>query len=281
MARLRQLLARQGARLRFAGRVAALAPDRRAALWLGLVVLVMPIKKRLGPLHRAHIRIRFRDGATIHTVYVSEHADFEVLLNAFDDEEFAVTLPRAPRTVLDVGAHIGLTVLLFRRLFPGAAVVAVEPNPHNARKLERNVGHLEGVTIVQAAVAGEEGMGRFDVERPSWTTRLLRDHERGTTVTVPLRSLDGLLSEHGIEPASCLLKLDAEGFEWEVLSSTDATGDFLAIVGDLHRDLLPVPAEQFFELFEGFEVRGRDAPNLFYAIRREAQATTGIEPPRA
>lgn len=272
-------MVRVRSRWRFIRRVAALAPGRKAGLWLTLVVLVLPIKKRLGPLHRVHVRVRVKDGSTTHTLYVSEHADFEVLLNVFVDEEFAVSLPREPRTVLDIGAHIGLTVLLFRRLFPAAAVIAVEPNPHNFAKLERNVGHLANVTVVPAAVAGANGTARFDAELPSWTSRLLRDDEDGASAPVSIRSLDAIISEFDIDVGSCFVKLDAEGFEWEVLSNSEATGHFLAIVGDLHRDLIPVPAERFFDLFERYEVSGRDAPNLFYAIQREAKATTGIGPP--
>jgi FkbM family methyltransferase len=259
--------------------LAALAPDRAEALWLGLVVLSLPIKKRLGKLHRAHARVRVQDGDSVHTLYVSEHADFEVLVNVFVHEEFAVLPPWEPRTVLDIGAHIGLTVLMFRRLFPAAAVIAVEPNPYNFAKLKRNVGHLENVRLVPAAVAGESGTARFDAELPSWASRLLRDDEDGAAVAVPIRSLDAIVSEFDIDVGSCFVKLDTEGIEWEVLSKSKATGDFLAIVGDLHRDLIPVPADRFFDLFEGYEVSGRDAPSLFYAIQREAKATTGIGPP--
>ncbi|MDQ6804110.1 MAG: FkbM family methyltransferase [Actinomycetota bacterium] len=276
MARARGILVSLRDRWRFIGRVTALAPDRRGAWWLALVVLTLPVKARLGALHRAHVKVRIVDHGTVHTLYLSEHADFEVLLTALVDEEFAVSLPRAPATVLDVGAHVGLTVLLFRRLFPGASVVAVEPNPHNFRKLERNVGQLDNVTVVPVAVGGDNGEGRFDAEAPSWTSRLLRDQEDGSGVQVPIRSLDALVSEFGIDPASCLVKLDAEGFEWETLSSSRVRNDFLAIVGDLHRDLLPVSAERFFDLFERYEVSGRSAESLFYAIQRDPNAADEI-----
>lgn len=175
--------------------------------------------------------------------------------------------------MLDVGAHLGLTVLLFRRLFPDATIIAVEPNPHNLRKLERNVGHLDNVTLVPVAVGGADGSGRFDAEASSWSSRLLGDGEGDAAVQVPIRSLDSLISDFDIQPASCLLKLDAEGAEWEMLSHSNTTGEFLAIVGDLHRDPLPVSAERFFALLERYEVSGRDAESLFFAIRPDASTT--------
>lgn len=89
---------------------------------------------------------------------------------------------------------------------------------------------------------------------------------------------DALLSDFDIDPASCLLKPDAEGFEWETLSNSTTRDDFLAIVGDLHRDLLPVSAERFFDLFEHYEVSGRDTPALFYAIQHDSSPTTEIRP---
>lgn len=240
------------------------------------MVLALPIKKRLGPLHHVHVKVRVRHGDASQPLYVSEHADFEVLLTALVEEEFAVSLPQQPRTVLDVGAHIGVTVLVFRRLFPAAKIIAVEPNPHNVRKLKRNVAHLHDVTVVPVALAGADGVGSFDAGASSWSSRLLRDGQDGTPVQVSTRSLDSLVSEFDIDVESCLVKLDAEGIEWEALSNATTTGDFLAIVGDLHRDLLPVSPERFFDLFKGYDLTGRDAPSLFYAIRRDTRATTGI-----
>jgi hypothetical protein len=96
---------------------------------------------------------------------------------------------------------------------------------------------------------------------------LVRDPAGRDAVKVSVRTLDELLEHSGFERAETLIKIDVEGAEWDALSNASGLPGYLGIVGDLHRDLLPVPADRFFALFEGLSVDGRDAPSFFCAVR--------------
>src|SRR5262245_22207843 len=57
----------------------------------------------------------------------------------FEHEYYRLPLLAPPKTILDLGANIGLTAVYFSRLFPMAALACVEPVPENLRVLARNL----------------------------------------------------------------------------------------------------------------------------------------------
>src|SRR5438105_3616144 len=76
--------------------------------------------------------------------------------------------------IIDCGAHIGVSVLYFKALYPGARIVAFEPNPVTFHLLQTNVdrNHLWGVTAINAAVATHDGSIGLCISRDSdapWT----------------------------------------------------------------------------------------------------------------
>ena len=130
--------------------------------------------------------------------------------------------------VLDVGAHLGDRTLAFAAL--GARVVALEPQPHVYRWLQRIAGRRPGVTLLCAAAGAEPGTAELAVSIGNPTVSSMSGVWRKSvasanpgfqgvawqeTVTVPVVTLDALIHEHG-EPAFC--KIDVEGFEALVLA---------------------------------------------------------------
>jgi FkbM family methyltransferase len=186
----------------------------------------------------------------------------------FAERLYDADLPATPRAIIDLGAHIGMSVLFFSERYPSARILAVEPNPANFAKLERNVAGIPNVALMPVAVGGEPGTGWLDVGQESWRSMLVGDPDEAEAVRVPVRTLDQLVERFGCEPAETLLKVDVEGAEWEVLSRATDPRSFLAVLGDLHRDLLPVPPESFFSLFDGLRVEGEDTASTFRAFRR-------------
>jgi FkbM family methyltransferase len=247
---------------------AALAPNRawNARIWMTFVLL--PFRERVPGLRGRTVRVRVRLKGQTRDLYLSERADFTTLHDVFVEGEYDVPLPESPASIVDLGAHVGLSVLRFHQRFPEARILAVEPNPSNFEKLRRNVGHISAVQLVNAAVGGEPGTAWLDVGQESWRSMLVSDPGRVDAVPVRVQSLDQLMEDAGFEPEHTLLKVDVEGAEWDTLSNATGLSRYLAILGDLHRDLLPVPAERFFALFEGLELQGQDSPSLFRALHR-------------
>jgi FkbM family methyltransferase len=148
-----------------------------------------------------------------------------------DELSFHTRLHR-PGTILDVGAHDGLLTLPFSRL-PGARVLAFEPLPSAFARLRTAVvaeygaipPHLELRTEALGAVPGSLALSvpiLDGVAQEQWASTA-KSYEAFASVTVarhvvPVTTIDAL----GLADLQHV-KLDAEGFEQEVLEGAAAT----------------------------------------------------------
>jgi FkbM family methyltransferase len=130
---------------------------------------------------------------------------------------------------VDIGAHIGYHTLLARRCIgPEGHVIAVEPQPYNCQKLLANwrANGFENLALFIAAIGEEDSTVRLhqqvatDSSRLSMCLEPVNDEAR--VFYVPLRRLDAILAEQGVEHVR-LLKIDVEGYELEVINSLGAS----------------------------------------------------------
>ena len=138
---------------------------------------------------------------------------------------------------VDIGAYIGAYTVLASAVC-GAKTTAFEPVPSTFARLSDNIRIN---SIAHRATALAAGAGREDACLPFTTTdgtqnRCLRDGELAQGVQqLPVRQLDGVVGEDF--PAA--LKIDAEGFEHEVLDGASAVlahPNLQAIIIELWQD---------------------------------------------
>jgi len=119
-------------------------------------------------------------------------------------------LVRKGAIVLDVGANIGVTTMLYSRL--ARHVHAFEPSPRALKFLRQNVGRLPNVTIHEIALGEQSGSASFAEE-----AQLDLSHFSATGIEVPVRTIDQL----ALDPD--FIKIDVEGFEHLVLGGAKET----------------------------------------------------------
>lgn len=145
-------------------------------------------------------------------------SDWHVLEELHLRNEYGFALQRAaePRTILDLGANIGLSVRLWQETYPRAKVIAVEPDAGNMALCRKNVGPRGDVQLVEACAAAAPGFVSLDRSREHWAYSMCRSGGGGAirAVTVP-----ELLSLWGPGAEIDLLKCDIEGAEAEVFGS--------------------------------------------------------------
>jgi FkbM family methyltransferase len=128
---------------------------------------------------------------------------------------------RGCRTIIDLGANIGLASLYFSAHYPGCRVFAVEPNPDTFRLLSAN---LEGLIragrcrVFQGAVWGSE---RELVADPGWSSEhfsrfaATEGGDAAGGAAIKGLPMNKLVEAAGFERVD-LLKCDIEGAEVEL-----------------------------------------------------------------
>ena len=121
--------------------------------------------------------------------------------------------------VIDIGANIGFFSMLSATLVgPAGFVLAVEPNPHNAKLLEcsRRVNGFEHVRLAQVAAGPDTGVLALHTSHSTGTTSEVQDGLAAMLAadTVPCIQLDRLV------PAGRridFIKIDVDGAEYKAL----------------------------------------------------------------
>jgi len=178
------------------------------------------------------------------------------------------------RTVLDIGANIGVSAVYLATLFPQARVLAFEPSPANLALLQRNTAPLGRIEVVPLALGERDGTLEFFSSEAAANfggfSRFEAGSEAGRKTAVPVRHAGAQLAELGVAGAD-VIKIDVEGSEWEILS---VLGDeFLSrtqyIAGELHghRDFeLLAMLERHFHV--AVRKRLQDRVFMFQAVNR-------------
>jgi FkbM family methyltransferase len=210
-----------------------------------------------------HLRLRTTDTSVFE----------EVVLNS----EYELPLTKDPKFIVDAGANIGLTSVYFASRYPGATVVAIEPEPSNYRLLCRNASGYPNIVPLCAALWYEKTrLSLFDAGTGNWGFQI-RDSGPGAGESgsdVQAITVASLMRDHGFDHID-VLKVDIEGAEKEVF---EHCADWIDSVGvlmvELHDRLKPGCSEVVHTATARFPQRWQRGETLFFTF--DAVAT----PPR-
>lgn len=163
------------------------------------------------------LRPRTADAAVVSQVFswlqydLSKFPQHARVLQAYKD-----ILARGHRPlIIDLGANNGASARWFTRAYPEAAIVAVEPDPENARICCLNTEGFP-VEVITAAVGGAPGRVSLDSAGKgsvSYTT------ERSSEGAVPVVTVGQIVSDYGPAHELFIVKIDIEGFEEDLFAS--------------------------------------------------------------
>lgn len=131
-----------------------------------------------------------------------------------------VFLDSAGAAVIDIGANIGCSALLFAVQYPAAKIYALEPSANSFGFLARNVGQHPNIQPIHVGAFNEDATApMFPGVEASVASSLFPGGQAASTPgeIVRLRRISKLLDELGIERIA-LLKLDTEGAELPILT---------------------------------------------------------------
>ena len=203
------------------------------------VIMRCPPRRFLSHTFLAKLRLtlKLRAGPCIHC-RVDEFTAF-VEVYALRDYDIADLDWDKVKTIIDVGANIGMATIWFAQRAKIAFIVAIEPAPQALSLLYSNISaaNLEGrVTVLPVAIGAVRGIGWLHEARVSaQTTVLVETSTDATNLTVPVVPLGAVMNERRLASVD-VLKLDCEGAEFAILLSAGA--ELLrrigAIIGEYH-----------------------------------------------
>jgi FkbM family methyltransferase len=205
-------------------------------------------KKTMVPVHLPQLRhpLWARSGTsdvpTFEEVFVAREYDLP-----FSDFE--------PVQIIDLGANIGYASVYFSARWPGAKVLAVEPDGQNTAMLERNTRPWPGITRLQAAVWAHPA--RVAIANPADASNAFRMQEfpedDGSSVTA--FTVDQLIDSVGCDRLD-LLKMDVEGAERDILQNADSwLSRVNVLVVELHDRIVPGCGEALCQALAGRRFR--------------------------
>ena len=135
------------------------------------------------------------------------------------------TLIRPDFQILDVGANIGCTSLLFSDL--GQQVIAFEPLARTFELLQKNISSSKknNIKLLQLALGDENKEAEIYFSDTNRSTAFVLDRterDDSKTAVIKIKRLDDLFPEIGIDRLD-FMKIDVEGYELRVLTGAKNT----------------------------------------------------------
>lgn len=140
----------------------------------------------------------------------------------FLDGIYEIELVKDSPLIIDVGSHIGLSILYFKKKFPKSKIIAFEPNPNVFPLLEENIiqNGLIGVEVHDVGLGLKEGKRLLYIDSSdsnAFSTSSFHPNAwNGKQKTLPIKVRVKKLSKY-LNTKCDLLKMDVEGAELEIL----------------------------------------------------------------
>jgi len=148
-------------------------------------------------------------------------SDINVLYHTFIEKEYNIPFViNDPKIIIDGGANIGLTTLLFTSQYPGATIFAIEPESSNFDLLTKNTSQYKKIVPLQYGIWSTDS--KLKIENPhkekwSFVTTEVND---ASDYDIAGISIKMLMTKYNIDTID-IFKIDIEGAEKELFSRNE------------------------------------------------------------
>jgi FkbM family methyltransferase len=152
------------------------------------------------------------------TITIRSDADDSVFNEIFTERDYKdleTAIRNATNQIIDIGGHTGMFAIYARTLNPNVPITTYEPSQENFTTLKENLkqNHIKNIQAKNLAVSDEQGQATLYLSEDSHNHSLTQKSDKTQiTQTTTLEKI--------IRTKTDLVKIDAEGAEFEIIEST-------------------------------------------------------------
>ena len=118
--------------------------------------------------------------------------------------------------IIDCGANIGLSSLLFAKDFPLAKIISLEPEKNNYKMMQKNCMELDNIEMLNKAISSINGFVSIDNKKTD-NNAFRTNRNKNNQGDIESISINKILSNNKAF-VPFLVKIDIEGFEDDLFS---------------------------------------------------------------
>lgn len=227
-------------------------------------------KGRVEKLNANFLKVHFQEGVNL-LVRSFPSSDANVLLQVWGEKEYKVVVAKLltknpkenPIRIIDAGANVGYTTVFFKKYFPNAKIICIEPASSNFFVLQENIKNNKLNSVFPKQAALWHKTARLQIEQAldagnEWNFSVKEISDGG----IQSVQIDEILEKEEWENVD-LFKMDIEGAE-QFLFKEGVTASWLdkvkmlAIeihpIGSLKKDICSILVDKGFNYFDNGEL---------------------------
>jgi FkbM family methyltransferase len=176
------------------------------------------------PVDTAHYPTAYGFGITSHGMDHWEYAATSHYARELSETFLVLTMLPLLDQFIDVGANVGFYSLLAATQSSTLRVISCEPSASTFQRLTDSVrrnGLTERITLLQTALGrtlGQATLHARTIGTGGESLIAMADERIAKSQRVAIRTLDDIAEEYKLKGRKTLIKIDVEGFEYEVLA---------------------------------------------------------------
>ncbi len=180
-------------------------------------------------------------------------SDIPTFYQCIYNEEYNLELNFNPKVIIDLGANIGLTTVFFKKKFPNAKIISVEPESSNFSLLKKNTKNLDDIVLIQGGIwkrstnllIEDNGYGHY-----GYTVKEINEPSEDS---IPAYGIKDIVDKEKIDSID-ILKIDIEGSEKELFQENFEhwLPMVKVLIIELHDRMKPGCAQSFFKVMSDY-----------------------------
>ncbi len=143
-------------------------------------------------------------------------SDISTFYDVFLLDDYKLRFDKAPETIIDGGANVGLFAIKMKNDFPNCKIICIEPDPENFQALKNNLSQYDNVYFERCGIWNKDTKLKVYDKYNSgkWGLVVEEDDINGT---VPSVSIASIMKKYNLDTVD-VLKLDVETSEKHIFA---------------------------------------------------------------